>query len=108
MPVSDEKVIETMRQNVVLKDVSKAYFDQMIRGALAVRDLCAEREKEAVEILTELYEDCVEYVKINNLHSSNGGPASNHAMRRAAAYLKAMGGKDVLPNVPFNKLKPTR
>jgi len=46
MPVSDEKVIETMRQNVVLKDISKAYFDQMIRGAFAVRDLCAEREKE--------------------------------------------------------------
>lgn len=44
-------------------------------------------ESELLAALKELYEDCVEYCRINNLFNNDGGPATNHAMRRAKAAL---------------------
>lgn len=42
--------------------------------------------------LALLVADCAEYARINNLHNSDGSPATNHAMRQArAALLKAHG-----------------
>jgi chromosome segregation ATPase len=43
------------------------------------------------EALRSLYDDCVEYARINHLHNSDGTPGSNHAMRQARAALD--GGK---------------
>jgi hypothetical protein len=37
--------------------------------------------------LLDLVSDCEEYARINNLHNSDGSPATNHAMRRARAAL---------------------
>ena len=41
--------------------------------------------------LDDLVSDCDEYSRINNLHNADGGPATNHAMRRARAALKPLG-----------------
>jgi hypothetical protein len=47
---------------------------------------------ELLAALKDLADDCDEYVRINNLHNKDGGPATNHAMRRArAAIAKAEG-----------------
>ncbi len=48
---------------------------------------------ELLGALIDLHDDCVEYCRINHLHSDKGGPATTHAMRRAAAAIeKATGG----------------
>ncbi|WP_296341579.1 DUF551 domain-containing protein [Reyranella sp.] len=39
---------------------------------------------EVLEALKDLHADCVEYCRINHLHNDDGGPGTNHAMRRAA------------------------
>jgi hypothetical protein len=49
--------------------------------------------KELIDALQDLHDDCVEYCRINNLHNNDGGPGTNHAMRRARAALsRARGG----------------
>lgn len=37
--------------------------------------------------LQDLYDDVTEYVRINNLHNSDGSLATTHALRRARAAL---------------------
>ena len=47
---------------------------------------------EMAEALKALADECAEYVRINNLHSNDGSPATTHSMRRArAALAKARG-----------------
>ena len=49
---------------------------------------CAADEIERLRAaLLDLVSDCEEYARINNLHNSDGSPATNHAMRRARAAL---------------------
>lgn len=44
-----------------------------------------EQYAEMLAALKDLHADCVEYARINNLHNSDGSPATHHSMRRAAA-----------------------
>lgn len=52
-----------------------------------------ENDKELLEALRDLLADCEEYARINNLHNKDGSPASNHAMRRAAAAIARAEGR---------------
>lgn len=46
---------------------------------------------EMLDALRSLLADCIEYAAINNLHNSDGTPATHHAMRQAhEAIRKAM------------------
>jgi hypothetical protein len=47
---------------------------------------------EMADALQALVDECAEYVLLNNLHGSDGSPATTHSMRRArAALAKARG-----------------
>jgi hypothetical protein len=60
--------------------------------AEAIRDRATARliaaAPELLAALKDLHADCVEYARINNLHNSDGSPATHHSMRRAAAIIR--------------------
>jgi hypothetical protein len=59
---------------------------KMVTGPLL--DEAADEIDRLRAALLELVSDCEEYARINNLHNSDGSPATNHAMRRARAALE--------------------
>jgi hypothetical protein len=82
------------------KLAKQSWFDIFdSRGSViaeAVRDKATARVVAAAPdmlgALKDLHADCVEYARINNLHNSDGSPATHHAMRRAAAAIAKAEG----------------
>lgn len=49
--------------------------------------------------LKDLLSDCEEYARINNLHNSDGSPATHHSMRRAADVIAKAEGSAQKPDM---------